>query len=271
MALKGNLRDFSVPQLFNLVNLARKTGTLTVEGPEDTAWVSFREGKLVYAQRGNEDGTLTGILQKTGRISPRQAKLIRAHAGNKGDKELGLLLINAGYLTQQDILASIRQYVLDVVYDLFTWVDGYFRFDPGVLPPDDRITIRLDLENVIIEGSRRVREIEQLKEEIPNLDMALDFVDRPGTNIRDVNLNVDEWKVVSYINPKNTIRQIAKANKMSETEIRRIVYGLLQAGLVRIVRPEGMPLPPQAQRFKPMDRQEQASLVNRLIERIRSL
>jgi hypothetical protein len=37
MALKGNLRDFSVTQLLNLINLARKTGTLTIEGPTEAA------------------------------------------------------------------------------------------------------------------------------------------------------------------------------------------------------------------------------------------
>ncbi len=183
---------------------------------------------------------------------------------------MGLLLINADYLSQEDILESIRHYILDIVYRLFGWGDGFFRFDNGVLPPKDRITIRIDLENVIIEGSRKVREWEQLKDEIPNLDMALNFVDRPGANIRDVNLNVDEWKVVSYINPKNSIRQIAKANKMSEMEVRRIVYGLMQAGLVDLVRPEGMRMPSQP-RIQPMDRDEQESLVNRLIDRIRSL
>jgi hypothetical protein len=271
MSLKGNLRDFSVSQLLNLINLARKTGTLTIEGPTDAAWVSFHDGKLIYAQMGNEDGTLTGILLRAGLISARQARAIRAHAGDKNDKELGLMLINAGYLKQQDILASIRQYVLDLVFQLFTWTEGYFRFDPGVLPPEGRITIRLNLENIIIEGTRRMREWERLKEEIPNLDMALDFVNRPGANIREVNLNVEEWKVVSYVNPKNTIRQIARANNMSELEIRRVVYGLLQAGLVELVRPEGMKLPPQARQIKPMDVKQKRSLVNRLIERIRSL
>ncbi|MFP3854190.1 MAG: DUF4388 domain-containing protein [Anaerolineales bacterium] len=271
MALKGNLRDFTVTQLLNLINLAKKSGTLTIEGPDETAWVSFREGKLIYAQLGNEDGTLSGILQRSGQITKRQAQIIKKYAQGKSDKELGLLLINADYLSQQDILKSIRQYVLDIVYRLFSWADGFFRFDNDVLPPKDRITIRIDLENVIIEGSRKVREWEQLKDEIPNLDMALNFVDRPGANIRDVNLNVDEWKVVSYINPKNSIRQIAKANKMSEVEVRRIVYGLMQAGLVDLVRPQGMRMPSQAQRIQPMDRDEQESLVNRLIDRIRSL
>jgi Domain of unknown function (DUF4388) len=271
MALKGNLRDFTVTQLLNLINLAHKTGTLTVEGPSETAWVSFRDGKLIYAQMGNEDGTLVGVLRKGDKLSSRQAQVIKANAGGKSDKELGLLLINAGYLTQQEILTCLRSYVLDIVYRLFTWVEGFFRFDADVLPPNDRIIIRVDLENVIIEGSRRVREWEQLQEEIPNLDMALNFVERPGANIRDVNLNVDEWKVVSYINPKNSIRQIAKTNKMSDLEIRRIVYGLLQAGLVDMIRPDGMPLPPQAQKIKPVDTHEQTTLVNRLISRIRSL
>jgi hypothetical protein len=181
------------------------------------------------------------------------------------------MLINAGYLNQQDILTNIRQYVLDIVYLLFTWVEGLFRFDANVLPPDDAITIRLDLENIIMEGSRSMEEWELLKEEIPNLDMALNFVERPGANIRDVHMTVEEWKVVSYINPKNSIRQIAKTNKMNDLEIRRIVYGLLQAGLIEIVRPKGMPLPPQAQQLPPVDKKEQTSLVNKLIDRIRTL
>ncbi|NIS80365.1 MAG: DUF4388 domain-containing protein [Anaerolineales bacterium] len=271
MALKGNLRDFTVTQLLNLINLARKTGTLTVEGPNEVAWISFNQGKLIYAQLGKADSSLTGVLTKAGKMTAKQATVIQSHAGDKSDKELGLLLINAGYLTQQDILSGIQQYVLDIVYHLFTWGDGYFRFDASVLPPEDSITIRLDLENIIMEGSRQVQEWEHLQEEIPNLSMALDFVERPGANIRDVNLTVEEWKVVSYINPKNTIKQIAKVNKMNDLEIRRIVYGLLQAGLVEVVRPDGMPLPKEAMQLPPVDRKKQASLVNRLIDRIRSL
>src|SRR4030065_693606 len=72
MAVKGNLRDFNVTQLLNLINLARKTGTLTIEGPSEAAWVSFREGKLIYAQLGSEDGSLRGILARAGELSPRQ-------------------------------------------------------------------------------------------------------------------------------------------------------------------------------------------------------
>jgi hypothetical protein len=271
MALKGNLRDFSIAQLLNLVNLARKTGTLTVEGQDQAAWVSFREGKLTYAQVGADDGTILGILTKMGKLSAVQAQTLKNHSVTRGDKELGLLLINAGYINQQEVLDCVKSHMLNNVYHLFSWVDGFFRFDQDVYPPEDRITIRVDLEEVILEGSRRVREWEQLQDEIPNLDMALSFVERPGTNIKDINLNLQEWNVIHYINPKNSIRRIAKANRLSDQEIRRIVFGLIQAGLVELVRPEGMPLPPQARRIQPLDRRQHASIVNRLINRIRSL
>jgi hypothetical protein len=101
--------------------------------------------------------------------------------------------------------------------------------------------------------------------------MALKFTERPGTNIRDVNLSVEEWRVVSYVNPKNTIQQIAKTTQLNELEIRRVVYALLQAGLVELVRPVGTPLALSGRMFKTQDPLEQKSLVNRLIERIRSI
>ena len=57
MALKGNLRDFSTTQLLNLISLARKTGTLTIEGTE-MAQMSFREGKLIHATMGSNSNNL---------------------------------------------------------------------------------------------------------------------------------------------------------------------------------------------------------------------
>ncbi len=190
------------------------------------------------------------------------------------DKELGLLLVNANYLTQQDIILSLQSHYLRIIKKLFTWKEGGFRFENNMLPPDDKISVRINLENIILEGSRRMQEWEQLKDEIPSLEMALRFVDRPSTNIRSLKLSSDEWKVISFINPKNSIQQIGRATNLSELEIRRVVYSLLQAGLVEFIRPEGMK-PPQREQTRFTAPQaspaEQKSLINRIIQRIRSL
>lgn len=276
MALKGNLRDFSTTQLLNLINLARKTGTLTIEGSEP-AQMSFREGKLIYASMGKNGNNLAHMLQRAGKLSDKQVQIIESRAQNTSDKQLGHLLIQAGYVTQSDIIQSVRQHVLDVVYKLFTWADGLFRFDANELPPPERITIPIDLESVIMEGSRRLKEWERLQEEIPNLNLSLRFTDRPDARLRNINLTVEEWRVVSFINPRNTIRQIARANNLSDFQVRRIVYGLLQAGLVEFVRPSTSEVPrpkAAADRAKTVKQQSPSvkrSVVHRLIDRIRSL
>jgi len=271
MALKGNLRDFTITQLLNLINLAKKTGSLVVEGPGEVARITFREGKLAFAQIGMEDNTLAAVLQRNNKISAGQYRILKERAATMSDKELGLLLINAGYVSQVDIITSLQQYFLSIVRRLFTWVEGFFRFEPDELPPEGKISVRIDLDNLIIEGSRQIREWEQLQGEIPSLDMALKFNERPGTNLRKLNLSVEEWRVVSYVNPKNSIRQIGKTTKMNDLEIRRVVFGLLQAGLIEIIRPAATPVAPSPRMFPTQNREEQKGLLYRLINRIRGL
>lgn len=280
MALKGNLRDFSTTQLLNLINLARKTGTLTIQHSGESAHMSFREGKLIYAYMGDSDNNhLATILQHSGKLSAEQAQIIQAHAEGKSDKQLGHLLITAGRVTQNDIIQSVRQNVLDIVYRLFTWVEGVFRFEANKLPSPGHITIPIDLESVIMEGSRRLKEWEVLQEELPDLDVSLQFTDRPDARLRNINLTVEEWRVVSFVNPRNTIRQIAKANNLSEFEIRRIVYGMLQAGLVEFVdKPKPAAAVEAADQGKRPKRQAveqppdvKRSVVERLIDRIKSI
>jgi hypothetical protein len=268
MALRGNLRDFTVTQLLNLINLAQKTGTLIVDGPSEQAYVSFRGGKLAYARIGADDGNLASVLHRANKLNPNQYRALSERAGTMSDKELGLLLINAGYVSQEDILFSLQSHFGAIIRRLFTWVEGLFRFENEMPPPEDRINVKLDLENLIIEGSRHLREWEELQDEIPSLDLALKFTERPMTNL---NLSVQEWRVVKYIDPKNTMRQISSAAKLGEMEMRRIVYGLMQAGLVEMVRPSNAPLPLNPRMFPTKDRDEQRSLINKLIGRIQRL
>jgi len=134
-----------------------------------------------------------------------------------------------------------------------------------------------------MEGSRRLKEWEILQEELPDLDISLRFTDRPDARLRNINLTVEEWRVVSFVNPRNTIRQIARANNLSDFEIRRIVYGMLQAGLVEVVRParpqvQAPPVGRQAgsKQDTPKEIEQQSpavkrSVVVRLIDRIRGL
>ena len=75
--------------------------------------------------------------------------------------------------------------------------------------------------------------------------------------------------------PNNSIRQIAKACNMTETEIRRVVSSLLNAGLVELSKPPASKRPERApvgaggkSRQQPVIKQ---SVVERLIAKIKEV
>ena len=114
MALSGNLSDFSIIQILNLVNLAQKTGALVIKHAELQSVMAFRNGRLIYAHYGGEDDSLVGVLFRAKKLTRAQAQLIHQRAANISDKQLGLMLINAGYLSQADILACLQEYYVSV-------------------------------------------------------------------------------------------------------------------------------------------------------------
>ena len=275
MAIKGNLHDFTLTQLLNLINLAQKTGTLVVEGSNDSVEVFFTNGKLAYAQTDLEDNSLVGILHKAKLLSTNQYKGIKANVNGMSDKELGLLLINSNYFSQQEILNSLQLHFIEVLKRLFTWMEGFFQFETDVSPPEDKITVRVNLENLILEGSRQAQELEHLEEEIPSLEIGVKFVDHPGANIANLKLSHTEWKVIPYVDPKNTLSQIAAVTDLTDFEIRQVIYSLLQAGIIELVRPttpEGKPPPKRIpDPIVKGDKEEGKSILTRIINRIRKL
>jgi hypothetical protein len=271
MALKGNLRDVGLNQLLNLIYLAHKTGALTVQNDSGArkARLFFREGRLIHAALDGQETRLTDVMLKVGKLTPDQAKAIRSRAKVDTDKEYGLLMIQNGMLNQTDIIQGVKNYLLETVYQLFTWQTGQFRFEPNELPPEERITVAVSLDHLIMEGSRRVQEWERLRDELPNLDVPLRFSDKPDANLQNINLSVEQWKVVSFINARNTIRQIASFLRVDEFQIRRIVYGLQTAGLVDIMAaPVGAPRPMTSiPRSQPVGR----GVILRVIDRLRRI
>ncbi len=239
MALKGRLRDISLNQLLNLVKLARKTGALTIEGEQGRVELYFKEGKVVHASL-NGDGDLARLLLKFGRLQEQQLRAVLQQLSAPDDKELGLRLINAGYVSKNDILRAIRRHTMDVVLTALAWEDGKFHFEPNKAPPPERIVVPINLDSIVREGDQRQKELATLREELPDLNVALRFTENPSTNLSKIKLSRDEWRVISFINPRNTIAQIAKYSGLDEFQIRRIVLKLMRNGLVEVVgRPTG--------------------------------
>lgn len=263
--MKGNLKDFSPTQLLSLVSLAKKTGTLKVTRKNAQASLAFKDGKLIYGALGNADGSLASILLRAGHISKEQAARLARHAEKTSDKQIGLLLIQKGYLSQADIVHSIKRHELTLLTHFAGWPDGAFTFFPDEQPDDGRITVPLDLESVIIQIARLQKLDEHLEEEIPSLDVALRFTNRPNVKLSDLQLSKDEWRVLNFIKPDNTIRMIANKLDLSDRQVRRVVGSLREAGLIELAHAQ------RRQRLTVEEKQQKRAIVGRLIDHLQGM
>src|SRR5581483_1816148 len=136
--LKGTLEDLHTTQLLHLINLAKKTGTLHVyEGVptgreitmgdgetkraevtpgKERAKVSFREGKLIHAASGSQDGHLASVLHKSGKLNDEQHRIIRKKAANPSEKALALLLFTPNSAPRAEIVKSGQNNTLNIFY-----------------------------------------------------------------------------------------------------------------------------------------------------------
>src|SRR5690348_13835436 len=120
MALQGNLKDFNLVQLLNLINLTRKSGKLTIERNKQEANLYFQDGRLLFASVPGQTQPLDQVLLQAGKITPDQASDV-TQAGDTTDKGLAVRLVDFGYMSQDDILQQLRNRAIETVYSLFTW------------------------------------------------------------------------------------------------------------------------------------------------------
>ncbi len=269
--LRGTLRDLPTSQMLHLIDLAQKTGTYRLYGSVPTGYkdevptrgngrssvytvplgtervrISFLQGKLIHATTTGPESHLASVLYKAGKLNLQKYLVFRESATHHGDKALALSLINANYVTQGDVIQSLRQHMLGILFDVLTWNQELFTFEEGELLSSDWITVSIDLENIVLESSRRVHELRDLLQAVPSLDLVLKFADRPVSTINKIVLKVDDWHVLSLVNSHNSIAWIANECHMTDTEIRRIVARFLRAGLVEPVekpKPKSLTLP----------------------------
>jgi hypothetical protein len=125
----------------------------------------------------------------------------------------------------------------EAIFALSIWNSGDFMFTPGEEAP--RQTITKSNTNLLMEAARRIDEWRVLSRKIPSIDMIPSLYPRQGRH-EQINLNPQEWILVTRIDGQRTISQIAREMDLSSFDVAKILYGLITSELVQLRRPEGV-------------------------------
>src|SRR5688500_9250892 len=130
MAIEGPLQDIGIHDVFQLLDLARKSGRLTVRSSAraNEGRVYFDSGAVVHATMLDNPHTLGAILRNAGKITDQELKRATKAQADGDLRRLGEILVAHGAVTRRDVEKYMRQQIESVVFDLFSWKEGTFSF-----------------------------------------------------------------------------------------------------------------------------------------------
>src|SRR6185503_7789509 len=233
MAIEGPLRELGIHDVFQLLDLSRKTGVLRVasELRDDEGVVYFDSGRIIHASVRSKALPLELVLLQSGKITNDDLESARARRNGapaaQGASDLVDLLVANGAVTTKEVERQLRLQIESVVFELMSWREGFFRFDER---PRDEIAVEtrisVSTESLLMEGARRIDEWSRIDDVIPNLDLVPELApvenDREGTML---DLLPHEWQVLTMIDGERNLRAIAASLGRDEFEIAKIAYG----------------------------------------------
>ena len=229
MAIKGSLKEASLPDVIQLLSLGRRTGCLAVADRQNFGYIYFDEGKLSYASIVNRRDRLGDILVRNRRITPEQLQAAVDMQDEARERKLGEILVELGAIARQELEDYMRLQIEEAVYYLFTWTSGTFNFEAGVRPEREDFLVQINPESLLLEGARRVDEWSQIEKKIPSFDLIF-AVDRSHVDASGVTLSAAQQQILPLLDGARDVQQVVDESGLVEFEVGKALYGFITAG-----------------------------------------
>ncbi len=236
MAIEGPLKELSIQDVLQLLQLADKTGVLTVRSDRlnDEAIVHFSRGDIVFAVRRRSTRRLGALLIRAGKLTQRE--LDRALELQRADptRRLAEILLEMGSITEDELERQLRFQMEETIYELMAWDEGYFKFEERTEIATQRLLSRVRVDSLLMEGARRIDEWTRIESKVPGpeaVPVLAPVTDREATPL---DLRTEEWEVLAEIDGDRDIRRLAADLGRSAFDVAKTIYGLVSTGVVQV-------------------------------------
>ncbi len=231
--LQGSIQQFTLPEIFQLVAGARKSGTLGIQRDDSIVMIYFRDGMIVYAYGPRQTFHLGQLLKEQGVITGEQLdRAVTTQSENDNSRRLGEILIGQGHIDRADLEKVVKNQIEQLLYSLLAWDSGTFKFYEDQFPTDEEITVTISVENVILEGLRRVDERRMVEQTLPDTESVFSLASSEAGRKRMVSLSAEEWNVMALVDGHRNAEQIASESSLDRDRALRTLAQLKLAGLI---------------------------------------
>ncbi len=233
--LSGNLADFDVAEVIQLIGRTRKTGKLLLNGSRNYVTIFFKDGRAVFASPTDQRDHIGNILIRRGLVSREdvdKALAVQKTLRRKGQNvRIGSILAAKGAVTRETLQRFIRYQLEETVMAALTEKTGSFEFIPELDLDDDDILVSVDPEWIILESSRQLDEWEIVGKNAPSANAVYAINPHPA-NLAALKLDIEDWRVLSLVNGVRTVEAVVNRSGVSRLAALRTIARLAENDVI---------------------------------------
>ncbi|MDK2970329.1 MAG: hypothetical protein PWP23_84 [Candidatus Sumerlaeota bacterium] len=237
--MQGSLQQVPLPEVLQFISMGKSSGILKLRRDRSEISLTISHGRIINSSALDRRRRIGDLLVNRGLLKRSElSRLLAVQRTVESDKRLGQILVERDIITEDTIRETLRLQLEEEIWNLFAWKDGEFFFEN--VPPnqlgDEIVTI--EIEPLILEGTRRNDEWQKIIAVIPNDRLVLTVTTVGDDFERTLQLRPDEWQVLSQVNGHFTVRAIVNRSNMGRFEVHRILSQFIKSGLL-VVSGEG--------------------------------
>jgi hypothetical protein len=269
MSLQGDLKEFGVPEIFQLLEQQNKNGCLVLTIESRPIEIYFREGKIVGVIPDGRTPCdhLLGTLDRLGFLTETEKEKIRDLHG-KDLRGLPEILQQHNILEHREMDLLLTEQIKETLFPAFTCRNGRFSFEQDkMLSSEWSLRNPLAVEPMILEGLRQTDEWPMIKgrigsfQEVPQRQfipkekdpatwkdrILAPFRRTPGASgeggpdrerfpDEDASLSSAEKIVYNLIDGKRNVEEIERSCSLGDYSTCKALLDLWDRGWIRIDR-----------------------------------
>jgi hypothetical protein len=232
MTLRGDLETVDLPDVLGMISDNKKTGIFCIRRGMEEKKLFFKKGLLVYASSTDEREKLGEILKSIGLVTHQQLLDMRKEQGIASSQRLGLMLVEKGMLTHDNLVAGLKAQASSIVLSLLGWWGGNFEFAEDEFPLPGGVSIGFDLKRIILQAVDSAGKWSKVKSSFPTMEAVLRLSAMLAEGRKSVTVRDEEWMVLSLLDGARTVKDICYQLPFSDLQTCQLLVALQEKGLV---------------------------------------
>ncbi|MFW6334599.1 MAG: DUF4388 domain-containing protein [Desulfosalsimonas sp.] len=234
MAIQGSLETFDLSSLLQMLCSEKKTGKLTIRSKTNTVQIFFQQGDIVFARESKKSRRIGLLISNNGLVT-RQVLEQCLEQSRQKTEFIGKTLVENGHISLAQLNSFLLKQAENTIYNVFLWRQADFVYEDARIDIKALAGRKFSTMNLLLEASRRIDELEVLKEKIPDDRAVIKISANPdGTDRRE--LSSEEQKVLSLIRNRATVREVIDETGWDDFTGYKTIHSLASSGLIGIER-----------------------------------